>query len=1024
MGLMGRTFVTNQTPKLSQKSGSNTLYIDRQTDSAQLLLTVCRNGAEWLSPVGWGPVEKGTLLDCRKSADGCEIDIPKEYAAHLSSGDELHVKCHELSLDSSVKWKSASSPKASGLLSRFGSGAEKASAATTSLTDTERRARDAQKAADDIREQMEEAQRAKEAAHQRALDAARLAEEARRAEERRIAEMEKASLALAEAQAQREQELATLEAERRAEEARRIEEARIAEEARLAELARMRAQEIAQEKSALRAELDELTLRQQRDTQSVSDLEHEMRKAKNAAADKLTEVQTLGDTLTLARDSLASQTERLSVADSAHQAAQSKLSGIENVLAETQAEDQKVQGDIAMAQSVYDKAQAEADAAVSHAKVMKKAWEAAREQRSSVTNTLTELAARRDMETKATAKSARALQALSQDHAQVAGRVESLQEQIASLSSAQAERKSEAQRLEADYLRANYEHAKLTERAERTKDALQRLDEGADLDAVRDMLSAPSQIDAPKLPRDDAPQEQSASEPLAEKLSKIARRFKRSKTEENLTATEVESSEPAVSKPVAVIMAAAAASATIFKPAAAADSELPENEEQALQQTPSAEEAHIDNAADQPPMADNDRGPLMPILMASAATVAIVAVVGVVSMSGPNHNEVVVAGAKADAPTQVLSKTTAATTPLELGAPEGLESAVPAPTAEEVEAQADEKAETETEPSNEAGDDEVAELAKASAPAADYVHPKWMVPYRAASESAEAEEAEVKSGKKAEGKRAAPESKAVPKPKTQSVSSAAVEPKPAPKPAKAKADPQTPPSSAYIELTKDVQIRLTDLGFYSGAIDGQRSEQTLAAMRDFKSLFELEVNDDLSGEFLNELKRAGIQAAAPIYEPQVQEPILVQTPAYVEPAPTESNVVIETPPLASAEPAPQPVQTIETASLMPITPAATPVVDEIVEAKRRGALSVSYPSRVIQRGFDGTVIVKVAYRVSAQGEVENTEIVEMEGGGRYEKYFKTAALDAINGQKFEPKTVNGDPVQSPDHISKITFRLD
>jgi len=221
---------------MEQIEGTTNLRIDQNFDADQLLVKLSRNGAEWLSPKGWVKSEKGTLLDCKKDKDCSIVEIPAEFAKKLKNGDKVSLSLSDQNFTSEIIWgqRAKSTNGATN-----GSGAHiKTNGAIPSLKlsieETEKRAKEAEKAAADYRAQMEAAAKAREEAQTAALEAARKADEALKAEADRIAEMEQASKAFEEAEKLRRDEQRRLDMERRLEEERIAEEARLAEEARVA----------------------------------------------------------------------------------------------------------------------------------------------------------------------------------------------------------------------------------------------------------------------------------------------------------------------------------------------------------------------------------------------------------------------------------------------------------------------------------------------------------------------------------------------------------------------------------------------------------------------------------------------------------------------------------------------------------------------------------------------------------------------------------------------------------------------
>jgi len=236
---------------------ASVLVIDQACESSQLLVSLCRNEDEWLSPVGWTSQQKITLLDCRSIGEKTEVEIPAEFALSLNQGDKLVLKCSELDLTQSITWEASSfenrsieenKPSAasltSGLFARFKG--VKNEPTLEIKSEAQKRADDAERAAENYKAKMEAATAAKEEAQRKALEAAREAEAALKMEAERIAEMERAAKAFEEAERLKQDEL------RRVEEERKVEEARIAEEKRRIEEARKREAEakIAAERKA------------------------------------------------------------------------------------------------------------------------------------------------------------------------------------------------------------------------------------------------------------------------------------------------------------------------------------------------------------------------------------------------------------------------------------------------------------------------------------------------------------------------------------------------------------------------------------------------------------------------------------------------------------------------------------------------------------------------------------------------------------------------------------------------------
>ena len=77
-----------------------------------------------------------------------------------------------------------------------------------------------------------------------------------------------------------------------------------------------------------------------------------------------------------------------------------------------------------------------------------------------------------------------------------------------------------------------------------------------------------------------------------------------------------------------------------------------------------------------------------------------------------------------------------------------------------------------------------------------------------------------------------------------------------------------------------------------------------------------------------------------------------------------------------------------------------------------------YPSRAIERGIEGYVIVE--FTVTKSGAVRNPRVVEYHPS----TIFNKAALNAALKFKYKPRVVNGDPIEVHGVLNKITFQLE
>ena len=152
-------------------NGASILVIDQPCDNDQLLVSLSKNGAQWLSPIGWTDQQKVTLLDCGANGTTTEIDIPAEFAKDIISGDVLVLRCSELDLEKEIIWETSEvtvrhTPEAAatatglagGLLSRFKG--SKTEVVDITKTEAQLRAEEADRAAQGYKAKMEAATQA------------------------------------------------------------------------------------------------------------------------------------------------------------------------------------------------------------------------------------------------------------------------------------------------------------------------------------------------------------------------------------------------------------------------------------------------------------------------------------------------------------------------------------------------------------------------------------------------------------------------------------------------------------------------------------------------------------------------------------------------------------------------------------------------------------------------------------------------------------------------------------------------
>ena len=105
-----------------------------------------------------------------------------------------------------------------------------------------------------------------------------------------------------------------------------------------------------------------------------------------------------------------------------------------------------------------------------------------------------------------------------------------------------------------------------------------------------------------------------------------------------------------------------------------------------------------------------------------------------------------------------------------------------------------------------------------------------------------------------------------------------------------------------------------------------------------------------------------------------------------------------------------------------VSPSLEVKADVVVEAKRTKAYGATYPVAAAKRNYFVDARIIVGYDIDTSGKVINTHIVSNDHEGRFNDAFERAAKTAVKRQKFSPKTVNGQAVQSMNQTQRIVFK--
>ena len=262
----------------------------------------------------------------------------------------------------------------------------------------------------------------------------------------------------------------------------------------------------------------------------------------------------------------------------------------------------------------------------------------------------------------------------------------------------------------------------------------------------------------------------------------------------------------------------------------------------------------------------------------------------------------------------------------------------------------------------------------------------------------------------------------------------------------------------YPELTKDVQTRLSELGFYTGDIDGLQGSETSQAIRTFKQLYSLPLGDDITGAFLTELKRAKREQEAARVLAQTKAEETAQSNVQIAEAPTPpiydivevfpaAPIVTDTLPSAGeqslsetaapiyvapvvqsqAKPVTMPeAEPVKVASLPVISePEPTPVIQDVIkEASLINNAGARYPSVAQRNDHFVNVIIVVSYDIDETGKTQNLTVASNDYNGRFNNAFEKEAFKTIKKLRYEPKTVNGVTAKSIGKEKRIVFRVE
>lgn len=1043
MGLQGKD--------MSAGNGASVIVIDQACDNDQLLVSLSKNGHQWLSPVGWTDQQKVTLLECRSQGDTTQVDIPAEFARDIKTGDVVVLRCSELDLEKEIIWETSevetrpneaaaevATGLAGGLFSRFK--APKVELREDSKSEAELRAEEAERAAQTYKAKMEAAAAAKEEAQRKALDAAREAEAALKMEAERIAEMERAAKAFEEAERLKQDELRRVEEERRAEEARLAEEARRIEEARKREIA---AKKEAARKAALKRYESGLDITRNEELRLKSRLKDLKRKAKSDAANIATQQEDLKSRHGLLVTSEETAEKRFESYDKTA----SKLDELNADLSLLQSESETLTADrealsirLSQADSDYQHAQKEAEAAMAKAEARRAELDHLRQEESDVSGKILsvseKLAAKGQAVTTTSDKAEKLQSSLETAQAELAQakiEIEALEQALA----VQAEQDQNL-RLEIEATQQAIEDSQARQAAQ--QEAIEHLERGgapediAEVDFEARSLEASAEFTASE---DVERVNEIAPNPgLKDRMmGRVRQSFAREKDAEISIAVEdvIESEEDAKVDPVLLA---------------------------GLEDTPSFLRRHSSSLMVLGAVIgglaligggwalNQSAAPKLEVKSSTSEPTQVAGAVSKIEM--PKASELTtLETADKLAPTldslaaDVTPPTTEVPDTGSTGVPTMVDSPAISPVLEPLDVKSDEVLQSAKTPTEIEEDTLVLKLAEVVDPTGFAFELPDMMPI--AEPPAPGAKTAVKKSKASK-----PEPKKAASKKAEKKLSAS------PKKVSAKPTAKEDADVNYPELTTDVQRRLSNLGLYTGDIDGLQGKATKEAITNFKTLFSMaETNSKITGALLTELKRAEreqeaaalqAQAAAEAERAALEAQSALQV-ADVAPAVTYYDTVQSVPstpvisdtlpaadaftPVIEATPsyiAPEPeVEAVKVASVPPVIsePAPTPVIqDVIVEATMLRNASASYPSSAQRRNYFVNVAIEVSYDIDTAGRPVNIAVLSNDHSGRFVDAFEKEAMGAIRKMRFSPKTVNGTAVTTTGKQKRIVFRAE
>ena len=1028
-------------------TGASILIVEQACENSQLLVSLCRNGNQWLSPVGWTEKQKITLLDCRSQGGNTEIDIPAEFSKILMSGDTLLLKCSELDLEQKIIWEAsniqtrplqtrsaadftqASTRLSGGLLSRFKS-SPKAAENTDTKSEAQLRADEADVAAKSYRAKMEAATAAKEDAQRRALEASREAEAALKMEAERIADMERAAKAFEEAERLKQDGL------RRVEEERRQEKLRIAEAARRVEEESKRA-EAAKVEVERKAALERLESALDADKNENMRLQNRLSKLKvDGETLKVQQLET-STVLSTLNDDIDTVQNRVKITGSTFKKKVSELDELNIELAKLRSksdsgssETTAISDRVAQVEAEYLTAQRDAEMAIAHAEEKRRLLDAAREDKTAVLSQQKTLA--RTLETQASLLSEMTLTTHNLQSKFDAAQAE-LDDKTTKIASLETDKLKildtlQTNRVEIEATQQAVEDCLIRQTAHQK--AVAHLETGGDLETIPE-LDLGTRFFKKEIDNDvsffNTDETLSSEVKTSGLLGRVRRSFLRSKeTEISIEVNDVRlSDEP---------------------------HDIDEINEVSLE-TPAKPDAVSEVLAhqltDEDILTEPDLKTVGFVRRHSKSLLALGTILGGAAIFGGGFigtktDHLNNSSVKSSYPAATKYATTAQEVSLPALTPPVSTQALAAPVIKK------------DLPGVETLPEVQLEVVSLDIPDVPVIPIPNLTMTGLSLENLPGEN--------------------IPAAKVAVIKKAAIKKAAIKKPVKPKITKIQKPKN-YPELTTRVQRQLQTLGFYTGPLNGRKTQQTTEAIRTFQELYALPQHGRMSGKFLSELSNAEVQHSSTsdtqlvnvqaantqvrniqLAETSFSSPSFNNTLAFtptikvvMDSLPASSSYVSSSSSGDFTEKATVPVGTgliiesalsaaeqkvteqkatepksnvVKQASAPRVkTPTQAPTVqDVVVAAKRIKAAKVSYPRSAAVKNYFADVRIVVGYDIDPFGKVVNARVLTNDHTGRFNTSFERAAVKAVKQQRFTAKTVNGYPVGSTGKTQRIVFK--